>query len=81
VDGAEFEAPEGQSLGVALALAGRLGLRRSPMAQTPRGLFCLMGSCQECLVHVDGRPVPACLEPVRAGMQVALDRLSQGRDG
>ncbi|MBV9786358.1 MAG: (2Fe-2S)-binding protein [Acidisphaera sp.] len=81
MDGAEFEAPEGQSLGVALALAGRLGLRRSPTAQTPRGLFCLMGSCQECLVHVDGRPVPACLEPVRAGMQVALDRLSQGRDG
>lgn len=78
VDGVAVEAPAGQSLGVALALAGQLELRRSPNAGTPRGLFCLMGSCQECLVHVDGRPVPACLEPVRAGMLVELDRLRRG---
>jgi aerobic-type carbon monoxide dehydrogenase small subunit (CoxS/CutS family) len=62
-------------LGVALALAGRLELRKSPKAGRPRGLFCLMGSCQECLVRVDGEPVLACLEPVRAGMKVELDLL------
>jgi predicted molibdopterin-dependent oxidoreductase YjgC len=75
VDGERFEAPLGQMLGVALALAGRLELRTSPTAGTPRGLFCLMGSCQECLVHVDGEPALACLEPVRAGMKVELDLL------
>ncbi len=80
VDGETVVAPEGQALAVALALAGRLELRRSPAAGTPRGMFCLMGSCQECLVHVDGEPRLACLEPVRAGMQVQLDRLRQARD-
>jgi D-hydroxyproline dehydrogenase subunit gamma len=79
VDGERFEAPAGQALGVALALAGRLELRTSPTAGTPRGLFCLMGSCQECLVHVDGEPVLACLEPVRAAMNVELDLLRRLR--
>lgn len=79
VDGAVLDAPEGQSLGVALALAGTLALRHSPTGGTPRGMFCLMGSCQECLIYVDGRPVLACLEPVRAGMRVELDRLARGR--
>jgi predicted molibdopterin-dependent oxidoreductase YjgC len=79
LDGERLEAPAGQVLGVALALGGRLELRKSPTAGTPRGLFCLMGSCQECLVHVDGEPVLACLEPVRAGMRVELDLLRRLR--
>ncbi|MEJ1975046.1 MAG: 2Fe-2S iron-sulfur cluster-binding protein [Acetobacteraceae bacterium] len=79
VDGEAIEAAAGQSLAVALALAGRLLLRHSPTAHTPRGMFCLMGSCQECVVHVDGAAVLACLEPVRVGMQVELDRLDRER--
>jgi aerobic-type carbon monoxide dehydrogenase small subunit (CoxS/CutS family) len=77
LDGVAMEAAEGQSLAVALALAGHLQLRRSPTARTPRGMFCLMGSCQECVVHVDGAAVLACLEPVRADMQVELDLLDR----
>lgn len=75
VDNAWVEAPEGECLAVALAVAGLSVLRHSPMAGGPRGVFCLMGSCQECLVHVDGAPVLACMEPVRPGMRVMLDRL------
>ncbi|MCP1337803.1 (2Fe-2S)-binding protein [Futiania mangrovi] len=70
VDGAEMEAPEGESLAVALFVNGRRTLRRSPRDANPRGMFCLMGSCQECVVTVDGRRVPSCMEPVRAGMVV-----------
>ncbi len=77
VDGVEIEAPEGQCLAVALAISGRLTLRHSPNAGTPRGMFCLMGSCQECLVHVDGEARLACLEPVRAGLRVELSRLNR----
>jgi predicted molibdopterin-dependent oxidoreductase YjgC len=77
VGGAVIDAAEGQSLAVALALAGYLQLRRSPTARTPRGMFCLMGSCQECVIRVDGATVLACLEPVRAGMRVELDRLTE----
>lgn len=69
-DGAPQRAPAGEPLATALACAGVLGLRRSPAAGTPRGAFCFMGSCQECLVLVDGVPRQACLVPVRAGLDV-----------
>ncbi len=79
VDGRAIEACEGECLAVALAIAGYQVLRHSPVGGEARGMFCLMGSCQECLLHVDGGPVLACMEPVRAGMRVELDRLARGK--
>jgi hypothetical protein len=79
VDGLAVPAHEGESLAVALAVAGMIVLRHSPNGGEGRGVFCLMGSCQECLVHVDGVPVLACMEPVRAGMHVGLDRFVRER--
>ena len=73
VDGVAVSAGPGESLAAALLVAGISTLRRSPRAATPRGAFCFMGTCQECLVRVDGRPALACQEPVRAGMIVARD--------
>lgn len=79
VDGVAVLAYEGECLATALAVAGLTVLRHSPNEGGSRGVFCLMGSCQECLVHVDGAPVVACMEPVRAGMQVNLDRFARER--
>ena len=79
VDGRAVPAHAGESLAVALAVAGMTVLRHSPNRGEGRGVFCLMGSCQECLVHVDGVPVLACMEPVRAGMKVCLDRFVRDR--
>ena len=70
VNGRALEAHAGEALAVALLAAGVRRLRTSPRTGDPRGLFCLMGSCQECLVSVDGRPALACQVPVRAGMTV-----------
>ena len=75
VDGRTFSGVPGESLAVALLAAGVRRLRSSQRTGSPRGVFCMMGVCQECVVLVDGNPVPACLEPVRAGMAVSL-RLS-----
>jgi predicted molibdopterin-dependent oxidoreductase YjgC len=70
VDGAALHAPEGQSIAAALLAAGRTTLRHSPSGQ-PRGLYCGIGVCQECGVHVAGRGVVrACVTPVAAGMDV-----------
>jgi predicted molibdopterin-dependent oxidoreductase YjgC len=33
-------------------------------------MFCMMGSCQECVVRIDGRMTTACQEPVRDGLDV-----------
>jgi predicted molibdopterin-dependent oxidoreductase YjgC len=70
VDGTPVAAYPGESLAAALFVAGRLGLRASPRLGQPRGAFCMMGACQECLVRANGRLVPACQTPVRAGMRV-----------
>lgn len=72
VDGLPMSARAGDPLATALALVGHLRLRDSPAAGAPRGAFCHMGVCQECVVHVDGRLRQACLMPVSAGMRIEL---------
>jgi predicted molibdopterin-dependent oxidoreductase YjgC len=72
VDGAPVTAFAGESVAAALAAAGILRLRFSPGRDDPRGMFCLMGVCQECVARIDGRVVVTCQEPVRDGMVVEL---------
>jgi sarcosine oxidase subunit alpha len=72
VDGEIIKVGAGRSLAAALIGAGVRRLRRSPRAAQPRGAFCMMGVCQECLVHVDGKLEQACLKRVRPGMNVVL---------
>lgn len=72
VDGAKVTGIEGESLATALLAAGIRRLRCSPRSGAARGIFCMMGSCQECLVHVGDNAVLACMEPVRAGLAVSL---------
>lgn len=71
VDGQGVEADATASLAAALLAAGRPRLRAAPRSGEPRGLYCGMGVCFDCLVTVDGRPaVRACLTRVRDGMRV-----------
>lgn len=70
-DGRSVSAPAGESVAAALFAAGIKTLRRSPRDQAPRGMFCLMGSCQECLVMINGRRVLACRTAVEPGLVVA----------
>ena len=63
-DGREVEAYAGETVAMALWAAGVRGLRASSKDGKPRGLFCAMGICYECLVDIDGRPVRACMQPV-----------------
>ena len=53
-----------------LEIVGGLDVRRSPRTGSPRGAFCMMGVCQECLVRIDGMLRQACLTPVEDGMRV-----------
>jgi sarcosine oxidase subunit alpha len=66
--GQELRAPVGESLAAALIAAGVRRLGEGP--GSPRAAFCMMGTCQQCLVRVDGRLAQACITPVRAGMVV-----------
>ena len=70
-DGESIDAYEGETIAAALLAAGHRVWRTTGGRGEPRGLFCNMGICFECLVQVDGRPnVRACQTPVADGMQV-----------
>jgi sarcosine oxidase subunit alpha len=74
VDGREIRACAGESVAAALLAAGERRLGRSARSGAPRGAFCFMGTCQECLVRIDGAPAQACMTPVRDGMVIELRR-------
>jgi len=70
-DGRKMEAYEGETVAAALLASGRRSLRRTSRRGEPRGVFCGMGVCFDCLLQIDGRPnVQACVTPVRHGMLV-----------
>jgi predicted molibdopterin-dependent oxidoreductase YjgC len=70
-DGRSIEAREGDSIAAALLAAGILQFRETPVSGSPRGPYCLMGVCFDCLVEIDGVPNRrACQESVRASLQV-----------
>jgi predicted molibdopterin-dependent oxidoreductase YjgC len=69
-DDVEVEAFAGESVAAALLAAGITTLRRAPADDAPRGAFCWMGVCQECVVRVDGQTVEACRLPVADDMRV-----------
>ena len=70
VDGVRLPAYMGETIAGALLASGRRAWRHSPHGQ-PRGLFCGIGLCFDCLVTVNGTPnVRACVTPVAAGMVV-----------
>ena len=54
VDGENISAFEGETIAAALLAAGRQTLRRSPKHNEPRGVFCGIGLCHDCLMKVNG---------------------------
>jgi predicted molibdopterin-dependent oxidoreductase YjgC len=67
--GRTLEARDGQSVAAALTAAGVRSWRTTRRGARPRGLFCGIGTCFDCLLTIDGRPAQrACLVPVRDGM-------------
>jgi hypothetical protein len=61
----------GDSIAVALLAAGITTTRTTPVSAAPRGPYCMMGACFECLAVVDGRAnVQTCMTPVREGTRV-----------
>lgn len=73
VNGRSVTAYAGESVAAALMAEGAIALRRTPRRGDPRGLFCGMGVCYDCLVVIDGQPgCRACMTEVRDGMTVRL---------
>ena len=71
LDGKPLPARRGQTVAAAMLAAGQRVLRHTRRAGKPRGLFCAMGVCFDCVMTIDGEPgVRACMTKVEDGMQV-----------
>ncbi|WP_068425350.1 (2Fe-2S)-binding protein [Piscicoccus intestinalis] len=71
-DGRPVPFRPGQTVGAALVADGRLSWRSTRRHSAPRGIFCGIGVCFDCLVTVDGRPNErACLVPAADGLRVS----------
>ena len=71
VDGVACTARAGDTVAAAMLAAGLLPCRTTPVRGVPRGPYCLMGVCFDCLVTIDGTPNrQACLVPVADGMRI-----------
>jgi len=70
-DGRALPAYAGQTVGGALTAAGIRFWRVTRRQGRPRGLFCGIGVCFDCLLTIDGEQSQrACLVPVVDGMRL-----------
>ena len=70
-DGKELEGYEGEPIAMALKNAGVKVHRYTKRRHQPRGIFCAIGRCTDCVMIVDGKPnIRTCITPLKEGMVV-----------
>jgi sarcosine oxidase subunit alpha len=75
IDGKPHRTAPGDTVAVALLTAGVAAFRVTARLDQPRGPYCGMGVCFDCLVTIDNVPNrQACLVPVRDGMSIETGR-------
>ena len=71
LDGKEMEGYEGEPIAAALKAAGVMVHRYTKKQHKPRGIFCAIGRCTDCVMVVDGVPnIRTCITPLKEGMKV-----------
>lgn len=75
VDGKPIPAKSGEPIAAALLASGIRVCRETAKRGRPRGVFCGIGRCTDCVMTVDGVPnVRTCVTPVRADMKVETQK-------
>ena len=75
VDGQPVWAREGEPIAAALLAHGIRVCRTTKRRGEPRGVFCGIGRCTDCVMTVNGIPnVRTCITPVKPGMKVTTQR-------
>ena len=70
-DGQSMVGYEGEPIAVALKENGVKIHRYTSKRHEPRGIFCAIGRCTDCVMVVDGTPnTRTCITPLQAGMEV-----------
>ena len=79
-DGAPLDLPDGANLAAALLAAGIDVFRQTPVSGAPRGPFCMMGACYDCLVEIDGVVRQACMMDVTEGLCITKPQRAEVHD-
>lgn len=70
-NGKELEGYKGEPIATALRVAGVMAHRYTKKRHEPRGVFCAIGRCTDCVMVVNGQPnVRTCIIPLEEGMVV-----------
>lgn len=70
-DGKELQGFEGEPIAAALKANGVMVHRYTKKQHKPRGIFCAIGRCTDCVMVVDNVPnVRTCITPLKEGMDV-----------
>jgi len=71
-EGKKIPFTQGMSVAAVLLRAGEVVFRETQVGKKPRGPFCMMGACFDCLLVIDGRPNrQGCMTPAQEGMKVS----------
>ena len=75
IDGTATPARHGDTVAAAMLGSGYVACRTTAVSGAPRGPYCLMGVCFDCLVNIDGDANrQACTTTVRDGMRIETQR-------
>ena len=70
-NGTPMQGYEGEPIAAALRAAGVMTHRHTKKKDEPRGIFCAIGRCTDCVMVVNGQPnVRTCITPLTEGMTV-----------
>ena len=73
--GKEILAYEGEPIAAALVAAGVKVFRYTSNRDEPRGIFCAIGRCTDCVMAGDGQPnIRTCVTLVKEGMQIETQK-------
>ncbi|MDR2588321.1 MAG: (2Fe-2S)-binding protein [Spirochaetales bacterium] len=74
-NGEAIPAKTGEPIAAALLAAGVKVFRETAKRRRPRGIYCGIGRCTDCVMVVDGEPnVRTCVTPARAGMRIETQK-------
>ncbi|MDR2357560.1 MAG: (2Fe-2S)-binding protein [Oscillospiraceae bacterium] len=81
-DGRQLSGFEGEPIAAALRAASVAIHRYTKKYHSPRGIFCAIGRCTDCVMVVNGRPnVRTCVTPLEDGMTVRTQYGAGARSG
>ncbi|MEE3468578.1 MAG: (2Fe-2S)-binding protein [Eubacterium sp.] len=70
-DGKQMKGFAGEPIAVALKANGVMIHRYTKKEHKPRGIFCAIGRCTDCVMVVNGKPnIRTCVTPLEQGMEI-----------